>query len=43
MNKWTYKNIKWLYYLIMEIRLFWHINIGNIKNAEHVITEHMEW
>jgi len=43
MNKWLYKNIQWLYCIFVEFRLSWYIHTIQLKKAECVINEHMDW
>jgi hypothetical protein len=43
MNKWLYKNIYWLYFLIANIRMSWYIFTGRKEKAVKIIYEHNNW
>ena len=43
MNKWLYKNIYWLYFIVANIRMTYYIFTGQTDKSKKIITEGMDW
>lgn len=43
MNRFLYRNVTWLYFCLVDIRMSWYIYTGRIENAAKIIREHDKW